>query len=453
MIHSSRLLPALVLATSAAAQLGWSQVHPATRPPARSNQGMAYDMLRGVTVLFGGGAFNNLPLGDTWEWNGVNWTQRATAVSPPARYGHAFTFDIARARVVLVGGSTVSNGNDQDDTWEYDGNDWSPVQPANRPSPRRFPSMEYDVARGRTVLFGGYSGSNETWEWNGVNWTQRSPATSPGPRWAHGMTYDFVRAKIVLFGGIATAPIDDTWTWDGTNWSQVQVTAPTSGTGIGFASNGTRDVVVLFSATSTYSYTWLFDQVTWRQDPRFPRPPPRVGCSSAHDVVRGRTVLFGGFDPVFPYAPLDDTWEYDPGTIARSTAYGSGCPGTAGVPALQIFSVWLPIIGRLFVLELSGVPSNAAWISWGWSDQQWGTNTLPWDLGAIGMTGCTLHASPDFLWFAPVTAGRAYLTRALPNHPSLIGIHFFNQGLVLDLGINPLGATTSNAVANVIGGV
>ena len=48
---------------------------------------MAYDSKRGRTVLFGGSA-GNVNLNDTWEWDGQDWTQVADT-GPPARGGHA----------------------------------------------------------------------------------------------------------------------------------------------------------------------------------------------------------------------------------------------------------------------------------------------------------------------------------------------------------------------------
>ena len=50
---------------------------------------------------------------DTWEWDGTDWTQRPTASSPPARNGHVLAFDAARGRTVLFGSSSFA------DTWEY----------------------------------------------------------------------------------------------------------------------------------------------------------------------------------------------------------------------------------------------------------------------------------------------------------------------------------------------
>src|SRR5687768_10664468 len=74
---------------------------------------------------------------------------------------------------------------------------------------RRYPAMAYDVARQRTVLFGGYDASSyslgDTWEWDGTSWIQRSPAASPAARVGPQMAYDAARQRTVLFGG-----------WDGT---------------------------------------------------------------------------------------------------------------------------------------------------------------------------------------------------------------------------------------------
>jgi hypothetical protein len=39
----------------------------------------------------------------------------------------------------------------------------------------------------------------------------------------------------------------------------------------------------------------------------------------------------------------------------------------------------------------------------------------------------------------------------IPNLPSLVGMHFCNQAVVLDPGANPLGAVISDAAEGVIG--
>lgn len=74
--------------------------------------------------------------------------------------------------------------------------------------------MAYDRARGVTVLFGGFSGSNllnDTWEWDGTTWAQASPTTSPTARVLHAMAYDSTRGVTVLFGGADGGLLGDTW--------------------------------------------------------------------------------------------------------------------------------------------------------------------------------------------------------------------------------------------------
>jgi hypothetical protein len=78
--------------------------------------------------------------------------------------------------------------------------------------------MAYDGDLGVVVLFGGAVGgdwgnsSNDTWMWNGSNWTQIHPATVPPNRYNFGMDYDTHGKVIVMFGGDSTGPSrNDTW--------------------------------------------------------------------------------------------------------------------------------------------------------------------------------------------------------------------------------------------------
>jgi hypothetical protein len=91
----------------------WRQRVPATSPPARRLHAMVYDSTRGVTVLFGGdyvdGSGNDFLFDDTWEWNGTDWAQRSPATSPQARLGHAMAYDSVRGVTVLF----------DYDTWEF----------------------------------------------------------------------------------------------------------------------------------------------------------------------------------------------------------------------------------------------------------------------------------------------------------------------------------------------
>ena len=57
-------------------------------------------------------------------------------------------------------------------------------------------------------MFGGFVAGgtdiNDTWEWDGTNWTLRQAANTPGapgPRGAHRLVYDPDRQQVVMFGG------------------------------------------------------------------------------------------------------------------------------------------------------------------------------------------------------------------------------------------------------------
>jgi hypothetical protein len=61
----------------------WAQKHD-KGPSTRAYAAMAYDSVRGRSVLFGGGTdlIGTSVLRDTWERDGANWTQMADSGPP-----------------------------------------------------------------------------------------------------------------------------------------------------------------------------------------------------------------------------------------------------------------------------------------------------------------------------------------------------------------------------------
>jgi hypothetical protein len=340
-------VPNLARPASAQCGPGWTQRTPSTLPPGRVNHAMAYDSVRGRTVLFGG--FQTSPsvaiLGDTWEWDGVTWAQQTPAVSPPPRRKHAMAFDSARGVTVLFGGAY--GGPTYSDTWEWNGAEWTERQPAIVPALREYHAMAYDSIRGVTVLFGGRTGSStstaldDTWEWDGSAWTQRTPAVSPPARFAHALAYDSHRGVTVLFGGLSdtNAYLGDTWEWDGTTWVQRSpANSPSPREGHAMAYDSLLGVAVLFGGEFNgvrYSDTWEWDGAAWVLRTLTATPPGRYQHAMAYDSGRGLTVLFGGANS----ATSDDTWEYQI-TVAQllqepvDTAVAEGSDAGFGVTAL-----------------------------------------------------------------------------------------------------------------------
>jgi hypothetical protein len=196
----------------------WLQVPTPTAPSARYHYGLAYDTVRNVAVLFGGHDAQGL-LADTWEFDGVTWTQRTLANAPAAREEQTMIFDASLNRVVLFGGVDSDTNTLFGDTWTYDGVNWLNSTPSVSPSPRYRAAMAYDTVRQRTVLFGGFDGSDivtDTYEYTGSEWSTVAPQGS-GPANATEVYsgYDPVRRKFVVFGGFGGTFSNDTWEFTG----------------------------------------------------------------------------------------------------------------------------------------------------------------------------------------------------------------------------------------------
>ncbi len=217
---------------------------------------MAYDVSRNNIILFGG-MFDNSVFDDTWVWDGHNWQALNPAHSPPARCCNAMAFDSNQEKVVLYGGWNNLTGEFFNDTWVWDGNDWTEVTCCNAPPasahtmlnfPTRKeiivlnssdfgawiwdgdswqnPMIDLPPARqdGRlafydkyeqAILFGGiHEGEflNETWAFNGEEWNILSFLTQPSARYGHSMFYDTQHQSIILFGGADEDGLKgDTW--------------------------------------------------------------------------------------------------------------------------------------------------------------------------------------------------------------------------------------------------
>ena len=346
---------------------GWIARAPAQSPPPRTGCALAFDSARGRTVLFGG-----LQLGflaDTWEWDGNTWSQANPAASPPAREGHAMAYDSLRGRTVLFGGNLgLAFGAD---TWEWDGNGWTSLgtTASTRPSERSGHRLAFDSTRGCTVLFGGYGSLptvnlGDTWEWNGSAWTQRTPAVSPPARTLHALAFDSARNRTVLFGGQGgVSLLADTWEWDGSSWTQITSGSVAAREGHALAYDALRGRTVLFGGRDIdpHGDTWEWDGTSWTLRPTAAHPSARI-ASVAWDDARGRAVLFGGYDGT---VSLTDTWEWD-GNVWQ-----------------QLFPASQPAVNGPLVFDAAGncvllfggarLPTGAATsaATWTWNGSNW----------------------------------------------------------------------------------
>jgi len=460
-----------VLASFAAAQSGtWTNVQPPASPPYRATEGISFEPASGLVVAYGGATSSaaTTVLNETWGFDGSTWTQLFPVGDPGPRFNTHLARSPTPGRVVLFGGATavfVVEGT----TWEFDPQSvtWTNMTPAGpSPSPRQLATTVYDSTRGRTVLFGGTSGTGsffygDTWEWNGTTWTNVTPVAGPGPvpRAWHSMTFDSARGRTVLFGGYNGAQLGDTWEWDGTQWTQVMTpVSPSPRSSGAIAYDSVTQRVVLFAGSQGWPIglndVWQYDGTNW-----YPVstpgtiPPPQYLQGMVEDPVSGGILVYGAFGD--GWVPLNDTWLYVPMVVpATFSTFGAGCAGTAGVPALAAAPGQLPWIGSTLTLEFTNLPSTVlspVIASLGFSRTMWGSLPLPYPLAGFGMPGCFVFIAATFSRNLANAAGMATWPIAVPNNLGLVGTQFFVQGLVFDFGVNQFNAVVTNAGAGVVG--
>ena len=257
-------------------------------PPARSNHTMAYDNRRETVVLFGG-SNNGHYFGDTWEWDGNEWNLAANS-GPRPRYGAQMAYDDARGIINLFGG-TLSSVSENNEHWQWDGNEWTPLSPPTDPGGRWEHRLVYDACREVTVMFGGTRAlsrggvRNDTWEWNGVDWSLSDPGgpgNRPSPRVYFGFAFDEPRCQTMLTGGTNVwNDVGDTWSWNGESWTLIEENsafgarhAPT------LAALLHDSHLVLFGGRQRVEGVWedLRDQWTFSLTIAEPNPPTAEIC-------------------------------------------------------------------------------------------------------------------------------------------------------------------------------
>jgi hypothetical protein len=132
------------------------------------------------------------------------------------------------------------------------------------------------------------------------------------------------------------------------------------------------------------------------------------------------------------------------GTPASNTTLGAGCGG------LTLTASTRPILGTAWSFALGGIPANAT-IGveiYGLSDPNLG------NLAGIGMPGCGLRASLDFLNVFVATGPVHAYSLALPNDPLLLGFDVYATGAVFqNPPANAFGAITANGIRGRLGDV
>lgn len=117
-------------------------------------------------------------------------------------------------------------------------------------------------------------------------------------------------------------------------------------------------------------------------------------------------------------------------------------PGSVGCPVGQNRAAGQapnPGGGNLELYLFGAPPQATAVLGLGVSDSNWAGQTLPLDLSATGLPGCSVYASLEALSVTRTSvAGVGEFSIPVPGQPWLIGATLYAQWLCVDSRVNPL---------------
>jgi len=167
----------------------------------RTSPALAFDRIRGVTVMFGGRG-PSAPfqlLQETWEWNGSVFVQRASATSPSPRFGAAMCWDPQLGESLLFGGRVDDSSPPLQDTWAWNGTSWHQLAPVTQP-PAVAMKLVLHESENRPWLFQSSLTGAGAWRWDGADW--QPVATSTGT----AMIFDRTRDQFLSINYLNNVP-------------------------------------------------------------------------------------------------------------------------------------------------------------------------------------------------------------------------------------------------------
>ncbi|MBL8750253.1 MAG: hypothetical protein JNK78_13890 [Planctomycetes bacterium] len=451
------VLVAAALAAALPAQNPWVKITPTASPGARRAGAMGFDGTANRMIIYGG--LTQTPsqiLGETWSYNGTTWQLLTTAGGQP-RWGHQIVRIPTLNRLLTFGGRSPAITTLANDTSQWTGSAWTPVVTVHAPTPRFRYGLAYDTLRNRAVLFGGRSslGSiGDTWEFDGTDWTHITTEHSPAPREDMLVRFDAALNRTILFGGY-DADLDilygDTWQFDGVDWKQV---LPASGAPTLFRTTSVYDTkrkrIVMsggFDGTNYSQATYEFSGSSWDLVGGATGTPFTTESYGAFNGQNNKFIVFGGVGVSFG----NETWEFTGKNTAIAGMFGEGCATSVGVAE---GSATIPATtGLTYTIHWTGLPltTAAVIVFQGLSNQNYQGIPLPVDASILGLSGCTVLVSPDFVSLALAGSGTTDTTMFLPNDPTLVNLPFYSQILIPDdTAVNGVGGT-SRGIRAIIG--
>jgi RHS repeat-associated protein len=305
-------------------------------PADRANTAIVYDSSANEDIMFGGYSDDSGDLNDTWAWTSSgSWVPLGP--TPPTMQGSATAYDAATNQVVLFGG-TDWNGtgtgtaefptSDSTYLWDASTGQWSQASPSDSPPARSFESMAYDPETKQVLMFGGIgmddddstTDLDDTWAWNGTNWSQLSPTDSPPAADTTAMAYDSATGQMILVCTTSCGD-DTTWSWTGSSWDSVGSDASLAQGSPALAYDPNSGDLLLFVDSSTYGW----DGTGWSSFSDS-NSPGFSAAGLAYDPTSGFMVLYDQQDSADTYLwdETADDW------VATTTAYDQTDPYVAG---------------------------------------------------------------------------------------------------------------------------
>ncbi len=307
----------------------------APQPPSITGFGFAYDRMRGRVLTFGS-CFTN----ESWEWDGTQWTQPTPASLPPARCEPGMAYDDVHRKMIVFGGSYGTATTDLlADTWASDGTTWTRVATTG-PAARYDAGMAFDPATTHVLVFAGLGQAYyaDTWSWDGTAWTKLSTPTQPSSRQGPAMATDLAGHRTVMFGGIMNGLMNaETWVWDGSAWSQLHpLLSPPARSSHAFAFAETTGLALLYGGGDSIGDNvydaWTLAGDSWQQLVLTTTPMisnPRM----AYDPIREEFVIAGRDPAATSFQSASLQWSYagepEETCIAGQDGDGDGLAGCA----------------------------------------------------------------------------------------------------------------------------
>ena len=285
----------------------WERIG-ASGPSGRSLASMAFDGKRDMFVLFGGETARGAS-DETWTFNGA-WKLQSPAHRPGARWGAGIGYDPGSGLVVLYGGHVArgaEEGVSGDDTWTWNGEDWTPVSGADQPSHRDGPRLV--TAGDNLLLVAGHDFNvtyyGDAWRWTGRAWMPADRLPRPPGRGSPTVAWSPSDSSLFLFGGTGLdpavgpgnsgKPLGDAWKLRDGAWTQLTGTGPPplpNSNAVWDPNTGAILVMLGINCPTPSGDAWSWDGARWSQAPR-PGIPARWGAALAEEPD-GHALLFGG---------------------------------------------------------------------------------------------------------------------------------------------------------------